>query len=523
MMSEELPKIFNVTIKIRATYNSVLERASDADCAHDMSIKNLQYILRCQMSDIRLYRPSSGTSLTSEPDPGSTARLNFARLYKQCDPLNILPSPALGIIRSTYPMAPLPIPSQMRRQLTTIERQRDAAIEAIEESCQSFVIYFSNYGINEAVSLPTMSVVLLDLTSASSLAAIARLRELFDPFNFSAMLIRVAEGEFNSIGQVWYYPRVPMGSSISAGEDVTAGTLGGFCCDPSSGKKFAITAGHAAGKPAGRTVYAPASKPFAEAVKSIQVRIDECNKKGQDPRIWTEKYDELQSLNRIYGKSVISSQRTTETGQIIDCALLSIEPARVADNRIGKIPEFQDQFVEFAEVDGDKIVPLTSPLLNGEKVWKLGIRTRLTSGTVIDSISLRWDAENVTAVSDYSLSPLCKATAVLGEWDPEEGVFQDFALPGDSGSFLLRLVPDPDESVPSEAVVIRTECGGVVFGIVWEESRKAYVTVYMPMERVMAEIKDQTGLTMSLNVPDASETSWPYVVMGRGRSMHGLH
>jgi hypothetical protein len=94
-------------------------------------------------------------------------------------------------------------------------------------------------------------------------------------------------------------------------------------------------------------------------------------------------------LNRVYGKAVVSSQRTTATGQIIDCALLGIEPARVADNCIGKILEFQGQIVEYAENDGDKMVALTSPLVNVETVWKLGILTLLTSGTVIDNIRLR--------------------------------------------------------------------------------------------------------------------------------------
>ena len=85
---------------------------------------------------------------------------------------------------------------------------------------------------------------------------------------------------------------------------------------------------------------------------------------------------------------------------------------------------------------------------------------------------------------------------------------------------MLRLVRDPDGSVPSEAVVIRSECAGLVFGIVWEESYKAYVTAYMPMEDVITEIKDQMGLTVSLDVPDSVET---YTVMGRGRSMFGIH
>src|SRR5271169_242 len=145
MMSEENPEIFSVTTKIRITYNSIVGGAVDADLAHDWSIKNLQYILRSQMSDIRLYRSSSVASSTNELEAARDAGINFARLYKQCDPLNILPSPALGIIRSTYPMAPLPIPIQTRNQLTTIERQRDSAIEEVQESCPSYIIYVTNY------------------------------------------------------------------------------------------------------------------------------------------------------------------------------------------------------------------------------------------------------------------------------------------------------------------------------------------------------------------------------------------
>jgi len=44
-MSNERPDIVNVTINIRTKYNSVLQGELDADAAHDMFIKNLQYIL----------------------------------------------------------------------------------------------------------------------------------------------------------------------------------------------------------------------------------------------------------------------------------------------------------------------------------------------------------------------------------------------------------------------------------------------------------------------------------------------
>jgi hypothetical protein len=99
-------------------------------------------------------------------------------------------------------------------------------------------------------------------------------------------------------------------------------------------------------------------------------------------------------------------------------------------------------------------------------------------------------------------------------------VYTDFALPGDSGSLLLRIVRDPQGALESEALVIRIEGAGLVYGIVWEEKYKGYVALYMEMDEVFKEIKDGIGLNVDLDVPDAEGENWPCAVMGRG---HGLH
>jgi hypothetical protein len=112
---------------------------------------------------------------------------------------------------------------------------------------------------------------------------------------------------------------------------------------------------------------------------------------------------------------------------------------------------------------------------------------------------------------------------VLGEWDALEGVYTDFALGGDSGSLLLRMVRDPEGILESEAIVMRTEGAGLMYGIVREEKYKSFVALYMNIDEVFREIKEGTGLDVDFAVPDVEGEDWPYVVMGRGRSTYELH
>jgi hypothetical protein len=194
IMSDERPGIFSITLKFRQSHTSIIDHALDIDRANDMCVKNLHYILYIDMSDERLYRPSAGETTTI--DDVGTAKLNFAKLYKQCDVLDVLPSPALGVIRTNYPMAPLPIPPETRTALReTLQRQRSVAIDTLRTISHSFVVYVSNFRITQTLSLPTLSIVLPDLTTPPALAAIARLKEIFDPFNSSTLLLRFSLGE----------------------------------------------------------------------------------------------------------------------------------------------------------------------------------------------------------------------------------------------------------------------------------------------------------------------------------------
>jgi hypothetical protein len=285
IMSDEPPAIFSITLKFRQTYTSIADHVLDINRANDMCVKNLLYILRIQLFDQRFYRASTGETTTANDI--STAKLNFARLYKQCDVVEVLPSPALGVIRTSYPMAPLPIPLEIRTALReTLEKQRSVAIETLQTISISFIVYASNFGITQTVSLPILSIVLRDLTSPPALAAIARLKEIFHPFNFSALLLRFSKGEFKRVGEIWHYPRVPLGSSISGGDDDTAGTVGGYCCNSASGDIYALTAAHVIETPENRDIFAPASEPFNKALKSVLVRVEAAAKAGKDDR-WT--------------------------------------------------------------------------------------------------------------------------------------------------------------------------------------------------------------------------------------------
>jgi hypothetical protein len=522
-MSNERPHIFDITYKFRHLFVSVNENALDSNRAHDMSLKNLLYILRSQMSEERLYRPLSGVAGTEDYDDVRIAQLNFARLYKQCDVVNILPKPALGLIRSSYRMSPLPIPSHTRITMAAVlSRQQAVALDVLNQFSRFFTMYVSNYGISEDVSLPTLSIILPDVTSPLSMDIVSRLKEVFDPFNFSALLLRVTFGEFRPVGEIWYYPRVPLGSSISGGYDDTAGTLGGFCRNKLTGEVYGLTAGHVVGT-SGRDVFAPASKPYNEATKSLEIRVKEAEKDGKGDMTWMNELSELKNVDRFYGSSVFSKQTcTNETpASIVDVALLKIGSERVADNRLAKISPalFPRRFSE----DGDKIVALTSDIQPGELLYKYGIRTGLTSGTSLGTIIINWDANSADRADDDVRGTRSTASAILGQWDPCEGEFMHFARGGDSGSFVFKVVRNPSEPVESEAVIVRTEGVGILYGVVWEEKREAYVALYMKMEDVFKVVRDGAGIELDLEVPDAEATEWPYTVMGVGRSTYALH
>ena len=66
----------------------------------------------------------------------------------------------------------------------------------------------------------------------------------------------------------------------------------------------------------------------------------------------------------------------------------------MADNRLAKIPEFANELVFDSEFPNSyKISMIFSPVRKYEDVLKLGIRTGLTCGTIMDDVDVRWHSE----------------------------------------------------------------------------------------------------------------------------------
>lgn len=242
------PPIFNITVSMKQQYNTLISSTMDRKDAPELNGSLLNYILRCQISDYLLYRkPSRNFSITPDVE---MARKNFARLFKQCDVCEVLPVPALGIVRSTYPLNPFPIPPSQRSIVMQTGQQQATLIENyVQQNATNFVIYISNYGITSAISLPTISIILDDLSNGSSRRIINRFQTLY-AYDLSSFVVRFAQGQVMPCGRIWHYERVPIGGSISPDESYivpsTAGTLGCYCVSADSDDVYALTAGHVA-------------------------------------------------------------------------------------------------------------------------------------------------------------------------------------------------------------------------------------------------------------------------------------
>jgi hypothetical protein len=158
------------------------------------------------------------------------ARLNFSRLLRQVDVNNLLPETPLGIIRQIYPLGPFPMSEAVRLQWPRLHFQRQSLEAVLRDNQTDFILYESNFGINELVSWPTFSVVLPSLTSSAAGAIIEDIRIRFDPFSYTAAAVRLVEGQYLAAGQAWYYPRVPIAASISSRNLSDAPSAGTFDC-----------------------------------------------------------------------------------------------------------------------------------------------------------------------------------------------------------------------------------------------------------------------------------------------------
>jgi hypothetical protein len=274
-MSSDTPALFALTARLRERYREASAKALDLAIARNYNTKVLCYILRCMLGDHTLYHKEM-FELRLTPD-ATKARFNFARLLKQCDILDQLPRSDLGIICHSYPMNVLPIPpAQFHSQKRTSRRQRDRIVSLLNDSVPKFAVYTSNFGITNAISLPTLSIVLPNLSSTPSARIIKDIAKIPDAFDFEAPCIRYSIGHFAPVGQIFYYPRVPIGASISPSDDyvsATARTLGCFCKVNGSVDYHMLTAGHVAVPDPNvyesTSIFAPAAMPFAEAKKSL--------------------------------------------------------------------------------------------------------------------------------------------------------------------------------------------------------------------------------------------------------------
>ena len=205
-------------------------------------------------------------------------------------------------------------------------------------------------------------------------------------------------------GRIWHYERVPIGGSISPDESYivpsTAGTLGCYCVSADSDDVYALTAGHVARPvPTEATIemYAPAQKPFDEALKSMQMGRNYYVNKDLNAAAHGDMLTRLSTLSRSFGKMICCSTKTDDIPPYkkIDYALLKVDKNRNADNDLSKVAVLDSEYNYTPE--GKVLRDSTDPVRVGDALIKLGIRTGLTSGTAIDEAKVRWHPVKTTA------------------------------------------------------------------------------------------------------------------------------
>jgi hypothetical protein len=524
MMNE--PEIFGLTVRLQEVYNHVASSAVDISLARDLNIEILRYILRAQMSDIRLYHHQTNTFELDES--AISARQNFGRLFRQCDVTKTLPLPELGIVRTSLPLNPMPLPRSVSDATRFLSlHQRDIILDLVQRLSADFCIYISSYGVNQAVTLPTITIVLPSLTTTTAISIIKQLQQMYNPYDFDFYTVRFASGIVQTAAQAWFYPQVPPGASISAHEDYIpepgVGTLGCYCSVTGQDEMYGLTAGHVVRPIAGHNtidVYAPASKPFAEAVKTTQVEYERVRKAGSDATEKKQLVDEIVALERHFAKTIYSSTETEREPphQKIDFALIQIDQHRVADNHVDRLPVFAEEF-DFPG-KGCSLTEVTEPIKLGEEVAKIGVRTGYSTGHIIEDAKTRWNLESTGSIemenANPSTIPYSNGHVILGEVGMD-GDFIPFARRGDSGSAVLRVVRDV------EGRVARVEVVGIIYGVCWEEAHRCLIAFYLPLDDIKATLKQKLGMDISLAVPDhVSQGMWPYKVYGRGRSIGDL-
>ena len=157
----------------------------------------------------------------------------------------------------------------------------------------------------------------------------------------------------------------------------------------------------------------------------------------------------------------------------------------------------------------------TTVVTVGSKVAKFGVRTGYTEGLVIQPTYVRWERDKTRTYEPdnpaYYTVPASLCHTIMSTSTP-------FANRGDSGSLVIAVTNDDGGETE------RVDAVGMIYAMYYEDEHDIILVYYYPIDELLKKLKMETGLDLVLDDRDHGNTSaWPYVVMGGGRSMYGLH
>jgi len=517
-MSSRSESVFFVTSRLRARFRSIPPSRDDI-LGSALSLKNLKYLLRVELMDHKL-RASQDLYPDELSNAIHNAQIHFTHLLKQIDFYDSLPSEDFGTIRRIFNHRVFLYQPESTMADQVLNHECEYVSSFISSRLANFVVYPSRWGITLDVSVPVINIV---VPECADIERVITLLELFPCFSYETVPIRFATGTVNACGRVWYYPRVPLGSSISSFEDgIIAGGFGLYVRSVSDQDDtiYALTAGHVADLAHQRNnqIQAPASKPCAEARKSLSIGLSWAIRYNDVPATNSirQKIADLDNLQLHLGDVKFCSTRTSTKAPYFkeDFALLEITKDRAATNQLKKIPLYRSNQNFAPGADIPNIV--SNPSL-GTPVCKVGIRTGYTEGKVGKLASVRWDPDYTRGLSPteslYMDVPVSQAHTIIGD----DSAFADS---GDSGSLVVAF-----QRSQVSTTVVATEAVGILYANIENEDGlgRPTIALYYPIADIFAKIREELGITLELDTTNVDEDGpWPYQEHGDGRSMPDL-
>ena len=493
-------------MRLRTAVFDKLCDVDDADMSRNLCAKTLMYVLRIALAAVIYYkRTEYGIEKESMMHIG---KQTLSRLLRHLDFLHILPPDEVGVIRPSYLITTSVYIPTTSYETTVLTRQMNVIRNFLSRCRQAYVIYLSSWGACSQVSLPVLNVIL----ERSNSELENRITDYYSPFNFETLPVRFAQGVVQDLGRIWHYQRVPIGASISPDEDYimppVAGTLGVYLRDPvDAGSKYALTAGHVARDNAAYNnvgIYAPASRPYREAKKSLDIALSRALKCDNEKlRNNTESsLQKLSNVERKFGDIVFTTMETSQTPPYLkeDVCLIKVTDSRGADNCLRKVPAYGTNHT--FEEGADLPTEIASPDA-GLSVAKVGIRTGYTTGTIGTPAYVRWRRSITQTVpreaDDYTSFNDSLVHVIHGN----EG--QLFADQGDSGSLIVHL--EAEEGGP----VTQTQAVGLVTSLVLEDPPVPSVVIFYPMKVALAKVSTEVGKSLVIDDRVREEDVWEYV------------